>query len=66
MIKLMSTLALAACAFILAPAGTLPARAMCGGNIFMTCPPQAQTKKRERKVREPRRRRGARSGAASR
>jgi hypothetical protein len=54
-LSLFSALALAAGLSALGPS---PAAAMCGGNIFMTCPPSpSSTKKTERKKREPRLRR---------
>ena len=55
LLPLLTALALATGLSALEPS---PAAAMCGGNIFMTCPPSpSSTKTTERKKREPRLRR---------
>ncbi len=58
MIRLAVFVVLCGSALLLGPLGSSPAAAMCGGNVFLTCPPSAAStsKKRERRVHEPRRR----------
>lgn len=67
MIRLAFLVVLSGCALLLAPFGSRPAQAMCGGNFFLTCPPPAASasKKRERRVHEPRRRHKALKDQAS-
>ena len=60
-------IAFAATVLTLVFGGAAPAQAMCGGNIFMTCPPSASSTKARppRKVPERRHRRGAQKDKAA-